>query len=137
VAKKRRVIPIVKTLKSAPIIAFVATTQPDAAKRFYADTLGLRFVGEDGFALSFDAAGTLLRVAIVRQLQPAGYTVLGWKVPDIKRAISDLVTRGVGFERYGFLDQDKDGVWASPAGARVAWFKDPDGNTLSLTEFKG
>jgi catechol 2,3-dioxygenase-like lactoylglutathione lyase family enzyme len=124
------------TLKSAPIIAFVATTKPDAARTFYARTLGLRLVSEDGFALAFDAAGTMLRVAIVRELQPAGYTVLGWTVPDIRHAIRDLVKRGVAFQRYEFLDQDKDGVWTSPGGAKVAWFQDPDGNTLSLTEFK-
>jgi catechol 2,3-dioxygenase-like lactoylglutathione lyase family enzyme len=126
----------VMSLKSAPIIAFVATTHPDVAKKFYAQTLGLRLVSEDGFALSFDAGGTMLRVAIVRELQPAGYTVLGWTVPDIKRAIRDLVKRGVGFQRYEFLDQDAEGVWTAPGGAKVAWFKDPDGNTLSLTEFK-
>jgi phosphoglycolate phosphatase-like HAD superfamily hydrolase len=138
-AKKDRVSgpSIVMTLKSAPIIAFVATTNADLARTFYAETLGLRLVSEDGFALAFDAAGTMLRVAIVRELQPAGYTVLGWTVPDIKHAIRDLVKRGIAFQRYEFLDQDKDGVWTSPRGAKVAWFKDPDGNTLSLTEFKG
>jgi catechol 2,3-dioxygenase-like lactoylglutathione lyase family enzyme len=125
------------TLKSAPIIAFVATTNPDAARAFYAGTLGLSLVSEDGFALAFAAAGTMLRVAIVRELQPAAFTVLGWTVPDITQSIRDLVKRGVAFQRYGFLDQDKDGVWTAPGGAKVAWFKDPDGNTLSLTEFKG
>jgi catechol 2,3-dioxygenase-like lactoylglutathione lyase family enzyme len=125
------------TLKSAPIIAFVATTNPDAARAFYAGTLGLSLVSEDGFALAFDAAGTMLRVAIVRELQPAAFTVLGWTVPDITQSIHDLVKRGVAFQRYDFLDQDKDGVWTAPGGAKVAWFKDPDGNTLSLTEFKG
>jgi catechol 2,3-dioxygenase-like lactoylglutathione lyase family enzyme len=124
------------TLKGAPIIAFVATANPDAARTFYAGTLGLRLVSEDGFALAFDAAGTMLRVAIVRELQPAAFTVLGWTVPDITQSIRDLVKRGVAFQRYDFLDQDKDGVWTAPGGAKVAWFKDPDGNTLSLTEFK-
>jgi catechol 2,3-dioxygenase-like lactoylglutathione lyase family enzyme len=122
------------TLKTAPIIAFVATTAPARAKEFYAETLGLRLVSEDGFALTFDAGGTMLRVATVKELKPAGYTVLGWLVPNIKVAIGDLVKKGVTFQRYGFFEQDELGIWSSPSGAKVAWFLDPDGNTLSLTE---
>ena len=121
-------------LKSRPIVAFVATTDPKRAKPFYAKTLGLRLVSEDGFALAFDAGGTMLRVAIVKTLQPAGYTILGWIVPDIAKAVRDLVKRGVIFQRYEGMPQDDLGIWSSPTGARVAWFSDPDNNTLSLTE---
>jgi catechol 2,3-dioxygenase-like lactoylglutathione lyase family enzyme len=121
-------------LKSRPIVAFVATTDPKRAKRFYARTLGLRLVSEDGFALAFDAGGTMLRVAVVKTLQPAGYTVLGWIVPDIAKAVRGLVKRGVVFQRYDGMPQDDLGIWSSPSGARVAWFADPEGNTLSLTE---
>lgn len=121
-------------LKSRPIVAFVATTDPKRAKSFYADTLGLRLTSEDGFALAFDAGGTMLRVAIVKTLQPAGYTVLGWIVPDIAKAVRDLMKRGVVFQRYAGMPQDELGIWSSPSGARVAWFTDPDSNTLSLTE---
>ena len=121
-------------LKSRPIVAFVATTDPRRAKRFYATTLGLRLVSEDGFALVFDAGGTMLRVANVKTLQPAGYTVLGWIVPDIAKAVRDLLKRGVIFQRYAGMPQDDLGIWSSPSGARVAWFTDPDSNTLSLTE---
>jgi catechol 2,3-dioxygenase-like lactoylglutathione lyase family enzyme len=121
-------------LKTRPIIAFVATTNPSRAKAFYTKTLGLRLVSEDGFALAFDAGGTMLRVAIVQTLQPAGYTVLGWIVPDIARAVRDLMRRGVTFQRYEWMPQDDLGIWSAPSGARVAWFTDPDGNTLSLTE---
>ena len=121
-------------LKSRPIVAFVATTDPKRAKPFYAKTLGLRLVSEDGFALAFDAGGTMLRVAIVKTLQPAGYTILGWVVPDIAKAVRDLVKRGVTFQRYEGMPQDDLGIWSSPGGARVAWFTDPDSNTLSLTE---
>jgi len=121
-------------LKSRPIVAFVATTNPKRAKAFYAKTLGLRLVSEDGFALAFDAGGTMLRVAIVHTLQPAGYTVLGWIVPDIAKAVRDLVNRGVTFQRFEWMSQDDLGIWSSPSGARVAWFTDPDSNTLSLTE---
>jgi catechol 2,3-dioxygenase-like lactoylglutathione lyase family enzyme len=121
-------------LKSRSIVAFVATTDPKRAKTFYAKTLGLRLVSEDGFALAFDAGGTMLRVAIVKTLQPAGYTVLGWIVPDIAKAVRDLAKRGVVFQRYEWMPQDDLGIWSSPSGARVAWFTDPDNNTLSLTE---
>lgn len=122
-------------LGSSPVIAFVATTDPRRAKAFYAGTLGLRLTGEDPFALVFDAAGTMLRVATVTALKPAGYTVLGWNVRDIDRAVRDLAEKGVAFQRYDGMPQDELGIWTSPGGARIAWFLDPDGNTLSLTEF--
>ena len=93
-------------------------------------------MSEDGFALAFDAGGTMLRVAIVKTLQPAGYTVLGWIVPDITKAVRGLMRRGVVFSRYEGMPQDDLGIWSSPSGARVAWFADPDGNTLSLTELE-
>jgi len=122
-------------LKSNPIIAFVATTNPARAKKFYKDTLGLRFVSEGEFALVFDANGIMLRVTPVQELQPAGYTVLEWIVPDIAKEIRELKKRGVKFKRYDWMEQDEQGVWTSPANAKIAWFEDPDGNTLSLTEF--
>ena len=122
--------------KDTPIIAFVATTDQARAKQFYAKTLGLKLVSEDGFALAFDAGGTMLRVASVNELKPAGYTVLGWIVPDIAKAIKHLTAKGITFQRYGFFEQDTRGVWTSPSGAKIAWFLDPDGNTLSLTELE-
>src|SRR5436853_7619066 len=121
-------------LKSNPIIAFVATTDPPRAKKFYAKTLGLRLVSEDNFALVFDAGGTMLRVATVQKLQPAGYTVLGWIVPDIRRAVRGMERKGVVLRRYSGFEQDELGIWTAPSGARIAWSEDPDGNTLSLTE---
>jgi len=123
-------------LETMPIIAFVATTTPDRAKEFYSSVLGLQLLSEDGFALMYDAGGTKLRVAVVKELRPAGYTVLGWIVPDIRRSIQDLMKRGVEFRQYEGFGQDDLGIWTSPSGARVAWFGDPDGNTLSLTEFE-
>lgn len=123
-------------LKSMPIIAFVATTMPERAREFYANTLGLQLLSEDRFALMFDAGGTKLRVTAVKELQPAGFTILGWEVPDIHVAVQALAKRGVQFRRYEGLDQDESGIWTSPSGAQVAWFGDPDGNTLSLTEFE-
>ena len=123
-------------LTSRPIIAFVATTDPTRARKFYTKTLGLRLVSEDAFALVFDGAGTMVRVAVVQALQPAGYTVLGWIVPDIRRAVAALSRKGVTVRRYNGLEQDERGIWLSPSGAKIAWFEDPDGNTLSVTQFK-
>src|SRR5689334_10850606 len=122
-------------LKSNPIIAFVATTDPPRAKKFYAKTLGLRLESEDAFALVFDAGGTMLRVATVAKRQPAEYTVLGWIVPHIRMMVSKLKRRGVSFQRYPGMGQDELGIWTSPSGAQIAWFEDSDGNTLSLTQF--
>lgn len=121
-------------LNKHSLIAFVATTDPRRAKTFYAKTLGLRLVSEDAFALVFDAAGTMLRVTVVQALQPAVYTILGWIVPDIRRAVRNLERRGVVFRRFADLEQDDFGVWSAPSGACVAWFGDPDGNTLSVTQ---
>ena len=120
-------------LGSRKIVAFVATSSPAKAKRFYRDKLGLRLVEASPFALVFDAHGTMLRVTPVNKVATAGYTVLGWQVPEIVDAVKRLRKAGVRFERYDGMGQDKLGVWQSPSGARIAWFKDPDGNTLSIT----
>lgn len=122
-------------LRNAKIMAFAGTRDAVRAKAFYRDQLGLTLVEENSFALVFDAAGTMLRVTNVPELNPAAYTVLGWEVPDITASVKDLVTRGITFSRYPGMTQDDDGVWTSPGGARIAWFTDPDGNILSLTQF--
>lgn len=122
-------------LESAPIIAFVATTNGARSRDFYENVLGLRFVSDDPFALVFDANGIMLRIFKVDTLTPAAYTVLGWGVGDIHAAIAGLAAKGVTFTRYPGMQQDESGVWRSPSGAKVAWFRDPEGNNLSLTEF--
>lgn len=114
--------------------AFVPTVKPDEAKTFYKDILGLKLLSEDNYALEFNANGTLLRVIIVQELKPQVFTVLGWNVEDISTAIKSLNIKGVLCEKYDFLQQDSLGIWTSPNGSKVAWFKDPDGNVLSLTE---
>jgi catechol 2,3-dioxygenase-like lactoylglutathione lyase family enzyme len=121
-------------LGASPVIAFAATRRPAAARAFYEDALGLRFVEDSPFALVFDCAGIELRVQKVEELAPAPYTTLGWHVEDLDRTVVALEKKGVTFERYGFLEQDEHGIWSAPGGARVAWMKDPDGNTLSLTQ---
>lgn len=121
-------------LEAHDIVAFVATSDMARARAFYADTLGLAVVTEDPYACVFDAHGTILRVARVDEITPAPYTVLGWSVPDIDLMVRALGERGVVFERFEGMEQDPMNVWQAPSGARVAWFKDPDGNTLSLTQ---
>ena len=123
-------------MDKSKVISFVATQNPARALKFYAETLGLKLLSDEPFAIVFDAHGTMLRVQKVQELVPAKHTVLGWAVPDIRATIKKLTKKGVHFERYHGLAQDESGVWTTPAGAQVAWFKDPDGNTLSLTQFQ-
>jgi catechol 2,3-dioxygenase-like lactoylglutathione lyase family enzyme len=122
-------------LASSELISFVATKNPAAALSFYEKSLGLTLINDDPFALVFEVAGAMLRVAKVQELLPAKYTVLGWKVADIRSTIADLTKRGVHFERFEGMPQDEFGVWTAPSRAKIAWFKDPDGNILSLTQF--
>ena len=114
--------------------AFVPIVKPNEAKLFYKDILGLKLLSEDQFALEFDANGTLLRVTIVQELKPHPFTILGWNVDDIVSVIKQLNSKNIYCERYEFLEQDNLGIWLTPNGSKVAWFKDPDGNILSLTE---
>ena len=118
---------------SAKIVAFVGTRNSQRAKDFYRDTLGLNLVSEDPFALVFDVNGTMLRVTPVPQLAPAKFTVLGWAVGNIEATVKQLQEAGVVFEHYDF-PQDELGIWTAPGGAKVAWFKDPDGNVLSVSQ---
>ncbi|HLK50054.1 MAG TPA: VOC family protein [Bryobacteraceae bacterium] len=123
-------------LGSHNLMAFVYIVDVPRAKTFYRDTLGLRLVSEEPpFALVFDANGIMLRLGMSKELPPARGTVLGWQVPDIRATIQELQQGGVRFERYEHMKQDELGIWTTPTGARVAWFKDPDGNFLSVTEF--
>jgi catechol 2,3-dioxygenase-like lactoylglutathione lyase family enzyme len=121
-------------LATSDIVAFVATTDLPRARSFYATTLGLPLLSEDPYACVFDAHGTHLRVNLVDQPALAPYTVLGWSVADIALTIGTLAAGGVVFQRFDGMDQDDLGVWRAPGGALVAWFKDPDGHTLSLTQ---
>jgi catechol 2,3-dioxygenase-like lactoylglutathione lyase family enzyme len=122
-------------LGSTKIVAFVPTKDAAKARAFYEGVLGLRFVSDDGFALVFDANGIMLRVATVApQFTPAQFTILGWQVTGIEKAVAGLQVKGVQFEKYGFLKQDELGIWTTPTGDKVAWFKDPDGNVLSVSQ---
>jgi catechol 2,3-dioxygenase-like lactoylglutathione lyase family enzyme len=121
-------------LGSINIIAFVPTRDFNKARAFYEGVLGLRFVKDDGFALVLDTNGIMVRVAKVPEFKPAQFTILGWQVSDIEKMVAELEKQGVHFERFGFFEQDKLGIWTAPTGDKVAWFKDPDGNILSVSE---
>ena len=125
-------------LGGSDVIAFAPTTDPEKARAFYEGVLGLRLVADQKpFALEFDANGTMLRVTTVQELEAQPFTILGWRVANIDATVDSLVAAGAEFLRFpGMNDTDPRGIWNSPAGARVAWFKDPDGNVLSVTEFK-
>jgi catechol 2,3-dioxygenase-like lactoylglutathione lyase family enzyme len=117
------------------VIAFAAATDLDRAREFYQGTLGLTLVDQNPFACVFDVCGTMLRVTAVAHVATPGYTILGWRVDDIYGTVAGLRARGVSFTRYEQMGQDDNSIWMAPNGDRIAWFTDPDGNTLSLTEF--
>ncbi len=122
-------------LRDAHVMAFVATANPDRARAFYENVLGLAFRADEPSALVFEANGTMLRVQKVREVPRAQFTILGWRVDDIREAIRGLAEKGAVFAKFEGFGQDDLGIWTAPDGTKVAWFKDPDGNILSLTEF--
>lgn len=122
-------------LASAKAITFILTRDREASKAWYANVLGLPVVGDDGFASVLDLNGTVLRITQIDGYQASAHPALGWQVPDIAATIRTLVSRGVTMTIYEGFGQDALGVWTSPDGkAKVAWFNDPDGNVLSLTQ---
>lgn len=117
------------------VVTFLLTRDGEIALRFFRDTLGLHFLRDDGFALVFDMNGVMLRINKVKDFATAAHTVLGWTCADIAARVDELAPRGVAFERYAGIGQDERGIATFPSGDKVAWFKDPDGNVLSLTQF--
>ncbi len=120
-------------LDSASVVGFIPMKDFRRAKAFYAGKLGLRFVARDKFALVFKSGGTTIRIVKVPGFEPAGFTILGWRIADIRKSVVALGKRGIVFERYAWMKQDTLGIWTAPGGARIAWFKDPDGNVLSVS----
>ena len=121
-------------LGSYDVMTFVVTTDVPRARQFYQDILGLRVTHEDPNSLVLDANGTHLRISKVREFEPASHTVLGWFVPDARAAVLALGSAGVSFERFEEFTQDTLKICTFPDGTKVAWFKDPDGNMLSVTQ---
>ena len=121
-------------LGSTNIVAFVPITDGDKARAFYEGVLGLRFIKDDGFAVVLEANGIMVRAAKMKEVTPAQFTILGWQVSDIEGVGRGLQAKGVHFEIFGFFKQDELGIWTAPTGDKVAWFKDPDGNILSISQ---
>lgn len=120
-------------LSKARLVGFAATADAARARQFYEGMLGLRVVDDDAFALVVQTGETTIRIQKVKEVSAAPYTLLGWQVDNTTATVRSLAERGVAFERYEGMGQDADGIWRSPSGARIAWFRDPDGNILSLT----
>ncbi|MCB9271937.1 MAG: VOC family protein [Lewinellaceae bacterium] len=116
--------------------AFIPTVDPQEAILFYRDLLGFELMSEDDYAMEFNANGTLLRVTIVDEFVPQPFTILGWNIENLVFTVRQFNEKNIYFEIFDFLEQDDLGIWNSPGGAKVAWFKDPDGNILSLTELE-
>lgn len=114
--------------------AFLPTTNPERAKQFYLKTLGLKLISEDDYALEFEGMGSSLRITKVESFEPHPFTALGWNVSELAALVKSLSDLGVGFVNYSSFEQDHLGIWTAPSKAKIAWFKDPDGNLLSLTE---
>ena len=121
-------------LGSTNIVAFVPIKDSEKARAFYEGVLGLRFVKDDGYALVLEANGIMVRAARMKEFTPAQFTILGWQVSDIEQVVRGLAAKGVHFEMFGFFKQDNLGIWTAPTGDKVAWFKDPDGNILSVSQ---
>lgn len=123
------------TLGASKPVAFIQTKDAGKAVAFYRDVLGLAFIGDDGFANLFDMGGATLRITTIPDYAPHAYPALGWHVADMNAAVAALKAKGVALELYPGIGQGEDGIWIAPGGkAKVAWFKDPDGNLLSVTE---
>lgn len=121
-------------LADSKIIGFVPTKNSGKARDFYERKLGFQFASDDPFALVMKAGQTMIRIAKAKDFTPAPYTVLGWEVQNIEAMVTWLTGRGVVFERYPFVQDQQLGIWTAPTGDKVAWFKDPDGNVLSVSQ---
>ena len=121
-------------LSNAKLTAFIPTRDADLARAFYETTLGLEFLQDNGFALVMDSNGTAIRITRVPEFTPFPFTLLGWETPDIENRVAELEEKGVQFLHFSQVNQDPAGIWTAPSGARVAWFKDPDGNILSVSQ---
>jgi catechol 2,3-dioxygenase-like lactoylglutathione lyase family enzyme len=121
-------------LTNAAVMSFIPTRDFACARTFYVDLLGLTPVSQDDFALEVASGATHIRITKVEEFTPFPFTLLGWRVPDVLSAVRALAEKGVIFERYHFLQQDEDDIWVAPGGTKIAWFRDPEGNTLSLSE---
>ena len=117
------------------MVGFIPTRDGDTARVFYETKVGLRFISDDQFAVVFQSGENIIRISRTGSFTPAPFTILGWESSNIEQDVREMSARGVTFERYDYIGpQDELGIWTAPGGAKVAWFKDPDGNTLSIAQ---
>jgi catechol 2,3-dioxygenase-like lactoylglutathione lyase family enzyme len=123
-------------LASGKLVGFIPTTDYDSARAFYEGKLGFTFLSLDQFALVMTVGGHMIRIAKMPNFTPLQGTILGWEVADITGVVNWLKDRGVSPEKYPFVQDRELGIWTTPNGDKVAWFKDPDGNVLSVSQHK-
>lgn len=123
-------------LASGKLVGFLFTSDYDRARAFYVDKLGCEFVSQDQFALVVKMGGHMIRIGKIPNFTPAQGTVLGWEVGEIEAVAAWLQERGVTLEKYPFVQDKERGIWTTPDGSKVAWFKDPDGNVLSVSQHR-
>ena len=116
------------------LIGFIPITDADRTRNFYVNVLKLEFVEDDQFAIVLRSGANMVRLVRMGGFTPAGYTILGWEVSDIHSTVQELAAAGVSFLRYAWIKQDDAGIWTTPSNAMVAWFNDPDGNVLSVSQ---
>jgi catechol 2,3-dioxygenase-like lactoylglutathione lyase family enzyme len=121
-------------LDKGKMVGFVPTLDYDKARAFYERTLGFTFVSLDQFAMVMSVGGHMIRIAKLANFTPLQATILGWQVDDIESVAEWLSRRGVSLEKYPFMQDRELGIWTAPTGDKVAWFKDPDGNILSVSQ---
>ena len=121
--------------RSRQPVSFIATARPDETQAFFSDVLGLKLIERSPFALVYSDSGHVLRIQIVQDLRPASYTVHGWQIANIVEEVVGLVAKDVQFQFFDHLPQDAHGIWTTPDGHKIAWFTDPCGNILSLTQY--
>jgi len=121
-------------LAQCDVIGFIPTKDAARSRNFYQETLGLPLHSDDMFAVVMESNGKMIRIVQVKEFTPFPFTILGWDVGNIEEEVATLIGRGVSFKRYAWLEQSEAGVWTAPGGAKVAWFQDPDGNVLSLSQ---
>src|SRR5438046_1962993 len=121
-------------LRQNKLVGFALITDSKKSRHFYEEVLGLKFKSEDQFALVMETDANMIRLSPVKEFTPAQHTVLGWEVKEIEKVASFLKERGVAFENYPWMKHNDLGIWDSPSGDKVAWFKDPDGNVISISQ---
>lgn len=122
-------------LNQGRVLTFVPVSDVDRAMHFYSDVLGLVVTDCSDSYCALDAGGVTIRLTLVVDRPAVEHTIVGWSVPDLNTIAAELVERGLTFHRYDGMDQDQYGAWVAPNGDHIAWFSDPDGNILSLTQF--